>query len=207
MCTRDGSRYKSLASYHAKHIKMITQCPFVCSSMLALACALITACESGPKVHSNLDPGANLSSYKTYAFVPEPATNRGGYSTPLTTYFEAAVSREMDSRGYRRVEANPDLLINFNANAQEKVDIQSTPAPAVGYYGYRAGLYAGGGVETVRYKVGTANVDVADASKKKLLWEGVAEGELTDDVMKDPQAAVNQVVMQMFVQFPGRAAP
>ena len=31
----------------------------------------------------------------------------------------------------------------------------------------------------MRYKVGTANIDVADAGKKKLLWEGVAEGELT----------------------------
>jgi Domain of unknown function (DUF4136) len=126
----------------------------------------------------------------------------------LTTYFEIAVSREMDARGYRKADGNADLLVNFNANAREKVDIQSTPGPAVGYYGYRTGLYAGGPqVTMVRYKVGTANIDVADASKKKLLWEGGAEGELTDEVMKNPQAAVDKAVAQIFTQFPGHAAP
>ena len=115
----------------------------------------------------------------------------------------------MDAHGYRKADGNADLLVNFNANAREQVDIQSTPAPpAVGYYGYRTGLYAGGPqVTTVRYRVGTANIDVADAGKKKLLWEGVAEGELTDEVMKDPQAAVDKAVAQIFTQFPGHAAP
>src|SRR5260370_11173354 len=184
---------------------MITKGYFIHLSTLALACAIVTACEYVPKVRSNVDPSANLASYKTYAFVPQPGTNGGGYSTPLTTYFEPAVSRERDARGYQKAEASPDLLVNFNTNVQEKADIQSTLGPGVGYYGYRAGLYAGGNIETVRYKVGTVNIDVADASKKKLLWEGVAEGELTSDVMKDLQGAVNRIVVRMFTQFPGEA--
>jgi hypothetical protein len=186
---------------------MITRRSLGIPGIVALIATLLTACESEPKIRANTDPSANLSIYKTYAFVAQPGTNRGGYSTPLTTYFETAVAREMDARGYRKVDSNPELLVNFNANAVEKADIESVPGPAVGYYGYRAGLYAGGGVETVRYKVGTANVDVADAGKKKLLWEGVAEGELTDSAMKNPQAAVDKVVTQIFVQFPGRVAP
>jgi hypothetical protein len=174
---------------------------------LLVGVALLAGCESPPKIRSTTDPSANLSSYKTYGFVSQPATNRGGYTTPLTTYFETAVSREMEARGYQKVATDPGLLVNFNANARENVDIRSTPA-ATGYYGYRAGLYTGGtDVETVRYKVGTANIDIVDASKKKLLWSGVAEGELTDRVMQNPQAAVDKVVAQMFTQFPGRAAP
>ena len=185
----------------------ITNDWFIRLSTLVLAVAIFPACESTPEVRSNLDPSANLSNYKTYAFAPQPGTSRGGYSTPLTTYFEMAVSREMDARGYRKADSNADLLVNFNANATEKVDIQSTPGPPVGYYGYRAGLYGEPGVETVRYKVGTANIDVVDPSKKKLLWEGVAEGKLTDEVMKNPQAAVDKAVAQMFTKFPGHVAP
>ena len=54
-----------------------------------------------------------------------------------------------------------------------------------------AGATAASDVETVHYKVGTANIDVVDARKRELVWEGVAEGKLTDKVMKDPRAAVN----------------
>jgi hypothetical protein len=47
----------------------------------------------------------------------------------------------MDARGYRKVDTNPDLLVNFNANVQEKADVESMPGPyAGGYYGYRGGM-------------------------------------------------------------------
>ena len=61
-------------------------------------------------------------------------------------------------------------------------------------------------VQTVRYKVGTANVDVVDLSKKQVVWEGIAEARLTDKMMKDPRTAISGVITEMFLQFPGRAA-
>jgi hypothetical protein len=179
-------------------------------SAFAVVIGLLAACASEPQVATITDPAANLSSYKTYGFVAQPGTNRGGNSTPLTSYFETSISKQMDARGYRKVDANPDLLVNFNANVKEKADVESTPAPMMGYYGYRGGLYAGGlaagpEVETVRYKVGTANVDVVDASKHRVVWEGRSEGELTDEAMKNPQGAVDNAITRMFAQFPGHA--
>ena len=187
--------------------------------LLAFAAAglILAACESGPKIRSNTAPGANLQSYKTYTWAPKIGTDRGGVETPLTGYFKEATRREMDARGYRFVEGgDADLMINFGANAQEKVDVRSTPAPAYGYgyYGYRAGMYGGwygGGteVDTVRYQVGTANIDVVDYAKKQLVWEGIVEGKLTKKAMEDPRGAVNRVVTEIFKQFPGAggAAP
>jgi Domain of unknown function (DUF4136) len=55
--------------------------------------------------------------------------------------------------------------------------------------------------------VGTANVDVVDAAKRRVVWEGRAEGELSSDAMQNPQGAVDKVVTKMFTQFAGRAAP
>jgi len=183
------------------------------NKLLALLAAalVLTACESGPKIRANSDPAANFASYKTYAFMDKLGTDRGGVATPLTSYFKESVRREMDARGFRYLEGgDADLLVNFSANAQEKVDVRSTPAPVYGgYYGYRAGVYGGwyGGtdVDTVRYKVGTANVDLVDARRKQLVWEGIAEGKLSDKVMKDPRGAVSLVVAEMFKQFPGNA--
>jgi len=177
-------------------------------SRVALAAVILAGCETGPQVRSVTEPGANLSVYHTYSFVAEPGTNRGGNVTPLTTFFESAITREMNARGFQRVDSGGDLLVNFNARVTEKADIQSTPAPGpyygYGYYGYRGGLYAGSELQTVRYKVGTANIDVVDAKRKVVVWEGIAEQELTDDVMRNPQAAVDNAVAKMFTQFPTR---
>lgn len=179
------------------------------------AAALLAGCESGPQVRTNVDPSANLSAYKTYMFAEKTGTDRPGYSTPITSYFKEAIRREMDARGYKFVEGGPaELLVNFNANARENVDVRSTPGATYGYgygyYGYRGGLYGAAAfppeVETVRYKVGTANVDVVDLSKKQVLWEGIVEGRLTEKVMKDPRTAINNAITEMFTQFPGRAA-
>jgi len=186
-------------------------------SLVAGVCLVLSACSTSTiKTRSQTDPSANLSSYHTYGFVAEPGTNRGGYSTPITSYFKPAITREMNARGYTLSETNPDLLINFNTNAREQVDIRSTPSMSYGvgygygYYGYRGGMYAAGpiggtDVETVRYKQGTANIDVVDAAKKQLVWEGVAEGKITDKMMKSPQATIDGVITEMFLEYPVKA--
>ena len=152
-------------------------------------------------------------------FAEKTGTDGQNYSTPITSYFKESIRREMDARGYKYVEGGPaELLVNFNANARENVDVRSTPGATygyggygMGYYGYRGGMYGYGAayapeVETVRYKVGTANVDVVDLSKKQVVWEGIAEARLTDKMMKDPRTAISGVITEMFLQFPGRAA-
>jgi hypothetical protein len=180
------------------------------------AMAMLTACESGPKIRSNLDPAANLSGYKTYMFPERVGTDRPGVSTPITSYFKESIRREMDARGYKYVEGGPaDLLINFNANSKENVDVRTTPGSTMGYgygygyYGYRGGMYGATAfppeVETVRYRQGTANVDVVDLSRKQVVWEGIAEARLTDKMMKDPRTAISSVIAEMFLQYPGKA--
>ena len=179
-----------------------------------VALAMLAACESGPTIRSNLDPAANLSSYKTYMFPEKVGTDRPEYSRPISSYFKEAIRREMDARGYKFVEGGPaDLLVNFNANSQENVDVRTTPGSTYGYgygyYGYRGGMYGAAAfppeVETVRYKTGTANVDVVDLSKKQVVWEGIAEARLTKKMMDDPRTAISSVIAEMFMQFPGRA--
>ena len=182
-------------------------------AVLIVVAALAACAPTKPTIRSNADSSVNLSAFKTYTFAPHPGTDRGDVSTPLTSYFKDAIRREMDSRGYSYVEGgDADLLVNFNANSRENADLRSSPSSAsVGYYGYRGGMYGGMAyssapdVETVRYKVGTANVDIVDPQKKKLVWEGIAEGKLTDAMMKDPRAAISMVVTDMFAKFPGRA--
>ena len=93
----------------------------------------------------------------------------------------------------------------------ERTEVRSDPtySAAYGYYGYRYGLYGAwplydSDVRTVTYPIGTANIDVVDARKKEMIWEGVAQGRLSDQDMNNPREAISQVVTQLFARFPGR---
>jgi len=173
---------------------------------------MLAGCASGPDFRTDFDPTADFSSYKTYGWVNDLGTDKAGYSTLITSHFKDAVGSEMQALGYEFSADNPDLLVNFSANVEESVDVRSRPGPRVGvsyggYYGYRFGVYNTfplyePEVETVRYKTGTANVDVIDAARKQLIWEGLAEGRLSKDSMVNPRASISRVIAEIFKRYP-----
>jgi Domain of unknown function (DUF4136) len=189
---------------------MSTRLQWIAVATLALsACATTT----GPDYTIDYDRSANLGSFETYGFPEELGTDRAGYSTLITTYFKSAVNREMQKRGYSLDEKDPDLLVNFFSNVRDVTDVRSSPQASMGYgyYGYRHGLYGawpmyGANVDTVHYKVGTANIDIVDAERMQLIWEGVAEGRIAREDMESPQAAIDAVVTELFQRFPGSAS-
>jgi Domain of unknown function (DUF4136) len=174
--------------------------------------AILAGCASGPSILSDYDHSADFASYRTYGFADELGTDRAGYSTLITDHFKRAVGRELETRGYTHAESNPDLLVNFFVAISEKTDVRSTPAPTAGagYYGYRYGLYTGWpaystDVRTVHYKEGTANIDVIDARRSQLVWEGVAEGRVRDEALQNPGPAISAVVAEIFTEYPAPA--
>lgn len=174
--------------------------------------ALLTACVSTPRVRTDYDKSANFASYRTYNFAPELGTDRGGYSTLVTGHFKRAVSREMEARGYTLVTDRPDLLVNFYTSVRERTEVNSTPRVTfgAGYYAYRYGLYTAWplydrDVTTTQQQVGTANVDVVDAARKQLIWEGRVEGRLTERMMDNPGPAIDDAVAALFTKYPARA--
>jgi len=178
--------------------------------LVAPMLAVLVACASGPRIRTDMDPAANFSIYRTYNFSSEPGTDRAGYSTLITSRFKRAVSREMEARGYTLAE-NPDLLVNFFTSVRDATSVQSTPVVVgMDYYRYRNGLYVawplyGNDVRTTRYSIGTASIDVVDAARKQLIWEGMAEGRLSSKVQKDPGPAIDKAVAEIFARYPARA--
>jgi Domain of unknown function (DUF4136) len=172
--------------------------------------AMLGACASSPNIRSDHDPTADFSQYRTYNFFADAGPEATQYQSFFSEYVIAAITREMESRGYTKSD-NPDLLINFNAIVQDKTKVTTTPAPMYGgYYGYRGGFYdpwMGYGQETrvSQYTEGTFNIDIVDAKKKKLVWEAVGVGRVTDDVLENLEAKVNEAVPQYFAKYPYRA--
>jgi hypothetical protein len=183
------------------------------AAAVALTAALFAAgcaTTSGPKTRIDYDRSADFSVYRTYGFPKETGTDRGGYSTLVTSYLKSAMSSQMEARGYKYSEDHPDLLVNFYMNTRERTEIRPDARASVGYgyYGYRYGLYNAWPMydedRTVTYKVGTLNLDIVDAEKKQLVWEGVAEGRVSEEELQNPKVAINGVVTELMRQYPGR---
>src|SRR5690606_31027729 len=97
---------------------------------LIVASTLVTSlvlagCATGPKVRSDAAANTNFSSYKTFGFMPEPATDKAGYTTLVTQHFKDAITSEMTALGYQFSETNADLLVNFNSNVESRTDVRS----------------------------------------------------------------------------------
>jgi hypothetical protein len=68
---------------------------------IAAAAVLISACAaSGPKVRTDRDPTADLSSYKTFGFYDQLLGDRARYSTIMSNRLRAATIQQLTKLGY-----------------------------------------------------------------------------------------------------------
>ena len=190
---------------------MINTRPIRYSTLVVMLTALFLAsgCASGPSILSDYDPTADFSQYRTYNFFPDAGPESTNYQSFFSRYVTAAISKEMESRGYVKSD-DPDLLINFNAILQEKTKVTTSPAPyAGGYYGYRRGFYdpwMGYGyaeqTHVSQYTEGTFNIDIVDAREKKLIFEAVGTGRVSQQVLDELEERVNEAVPRYFAKYP-----
>lgn len=182
------------------HRTMLTPPHFM---MLLFGACVLAGCASSPNVYTNGDINADFGQYRTFGFFDPLATDRSGYESTESRYLKAAVHREMDLRNILYAD-QPDLKINFYIDTSDKIRARQTPA-AGGYYGYRGAYYgAWGGYETHidQYTEGTLNIDVVDTRTNKLVWEGTIVGKVTQDVLNNLEAVIDEAVMEIFRSFP-----
>ncbi len=178
-------------------------------SVVSILLVLVAGCATGPDIRVDKDPSVDLTQFKTFGFFDQVATDRAQYSTIITERLKQATRTQLERVGYTYKEQDSDLRVNFYLNVTEKQEIRSTPSASVGmgYYGYRGGMYGAWGgypydVDTVNYREGTLSIDLVDAKKNQLVWQGVAEGRVSDEVRKNPGPAVDAVVAEIFRNFP-----
>ena len=182
--------------------------------MLAVSVLLLASCASKPTIVSDYDHTIDFSQYKTYAFFNPMGIENPNYSSIYGSIFRSAISKEMESRGYKMSD-NPDLMINVSGRLEDKTRVTTTSDPYMGggYYGYRRGAYGtwgGYGYGTTthvsNYTEGTINVDMVDRAQKRMVWEGVAVGRI-DEKRTNEQARtnINNGIQEMFSGYPFRA--
>ena len=179
---------------------------------VAVMATLLTACAPSVKVRSDTDPGVNMGQYKTYDFFSQMGIEGENYSNLLGQHFRAAISSQMDSRGFTKA-GSPQLQVNVSIGAEDKVRVNTYQEPylyggyyGMGRYGYGGpwGGYGGGATRTTVHQYTEANVyiDMVDTEQHKLVWQGVATFTVTDKMQSQMRETVNNTVSKIFAQFP-----
>jgi hypothetical protein len=186
------------------------------AATLAVAAISLAGCASGPEIRADYDKTADFGKYRTYGFVSQAGTDSGDFRSLSTQMLQSAAARQMEQRGYARAE-NPDLVINFTGKLEEKVDVESTPAPYYGpgwgYRGWYGAPYGGWGsseVTTRRYNVGTLIMDVVDREQRQVVFQGGISGVVTKEMQQNREASINRAVEGIFSKYPfvaGQTAP
>ena len=177
-----------------------------------VAVLALVGCASAPTVRAMFEPSTNFAQYKSFGFMSPLDTDRTGYRSIVSQQLMAATQRELEARGMTRVEASPQLLVNFSANLSEKLQVTSMPGPTVvsGRYGYRRGVYstwpAYEQTTVTQYTQGTLTIDIVDAARKQLVWEGVVTDSVTQKDLDDIPTAIKAAVAAAFTKYPVAAA-
>lgn len=177
-------------------MKFLHRHPLCAAALVLLA---LGACATGPAIRSFAH--ADLSSYRTYGF--HEAAAAAARTDRAPEFIRAAIDREMQSRGCRPVSNEPDLLVNFHLQTEDKDTVSTSPAA---YFGWRGGYHwAANPVrddEITQYTAGTLNIDVIDRSRNELAWEAVAIGIVKEESLKNPEPAIDAVIAQIFQRYP-----
>jgi hypothetical protein len=168
--------------------------------LITLMC--LTSCSS-IRVSSDFDKSAGFSTYKTYAFTTD------AQKLPLDdinkTRILNAIAAELAAKGFTASQ-KPDVLIDVRIKANQ---VQTATASS-DYYGSGYRYRWGGGFSSTTinydsYTEGTLFIDMIDASKNQLVWQGRGTGTISPDVSAQKREQnINYAVKQIFVKYPPR---
>ena len=169
---------------------------------------LVSSCSS-VRVAADYDKNAKFSEYKTFAFY-KTGIDKAEISDLDKRRILRAIEAELLAKGFTKSQ-NPDLLISLFTKSQQRVDVYNN-AWGIGGWGWGGwGPWGGFGpgwgwgwnqqpmVSTSTQ--GTLFVDLIDANKKELIWQGMGTGYLSRN-MEKKEARIKEFVTKIMEKYP-----
>lgn len=156
-------------------------------------------------VYVQKDVSANLAKYRTYMWV-ETQRDQNDKRSNASAFAEAAIhnaaNAELDKRGWREVDSNPDVLLSYDILVQRSRQTQTDPVytqpfsrvyynPWARRWGtiYYPSQFMGYDTYTTPVREGTLTVTMMDANNDKPVWQAWTTEELNSRRMTEAEAS------------------
>jgi len=166
--------------------------------LIVLLAIVAVSCSAPMKIYTTVDKTIDFSSYKTFNF----------YDIREEHLLAMAIELELGYKGIKKVTENPDLLVNLYSSINRR-DVTTVNQSAVGYYGAATPYGMGVGISVSppssyasTYTTGTVTFDLVDRQENKLILEGIATIDATDN--DDADRMINYTVKDVFKDIPDK---
>jgi hypothetical protein len=159
---------------------------------------VVTSCSS-VRVASDYDKNANFKDYKTFAFF-KTGIDKAEISDLDKRRILRAIEAELTAKGFTKSE-NPDMLVSIFTKSREKVNVYNS---GYGPYGYGWGWYPwywNNYNSVTRTTEGVLYIDLIDAKKKELVWQGQGTGYLLQNMDKKEER-IKEFVNKILEKYP-----
>jgi hypothetical protein len=171
--------------------------------ILLLALIVLSSCSS-IKVAADYDNKANFNDYKTFAFF-KTGIDKAEINDLDKRRILYAIEAELLAKGFTKSE-NPDLLVSIFTKSRQKVNVYNNGYGAYGYgrYGYGWGwspYYYNNYSSVSTSTEGMLYIDLIDAKKKELVWQGLGTGYLSQRMDKKEER-IKEFVSKIMEKYP-----
>jgi hypothetical protein len=159
---------------------------------------LLVSCSS-VRVSTDYDTNIDFSRYKTFAFYKK-GIDKVQISDLDKRRILKAIEKELLNLGFVKSN-NPDLLVNIFTKSREKIDIYNNNNMFFGWHPWYYGPNFG--TQISQYTEGTLFIDLIDANKKELAWQGIGSGALNSarNVAKKEER-IKEFVVEIMAKYP-----
>ncbi len=163
---------------------------------------VITSCSS-VRVAADYDKNANFDNYKTFAFF-KTGIDKAEISDLDKRRILRAIEKELITKGFTKSD-NPDLLVSIFTKSRENINVYNNNG--FGGFGYGWGwspFYWNNfnNTSVSRSTQGSLYIDLIDAKKKELVWQGKGDGYLVTRNMEKKEERINEFVTHIMEKYP-----
>ncbi|MCK8521445.1 DUF4136 domain-containing protein [Aquimarina sp. D1M17] len=174
-------------------------------SLLSLILIITLSSCTTVRVASDYDKKANFNSYKSFAFY-KPGIDKADISDLDKKRILRAIEADMTAKGFTK-SSNPDVLVSIFTKTKENIQVFQNNfgwgwGPGWGYgWGWNPWFWGPNYNSVSRVTEGTLYIDLIDASKKELIWQGMGTSALTKNVDRK-QEKMNEIVSAILEKYP-----
>jgi hypothetical protein len=168
---------------------------------------LMSLAVSGQEVaiHSYKEDEVDFRKYRTYFWASQAVSpqDEGSYflkDLVLKSDIRDAVYGELEGRGYRMNESDPDLLVNFRVFEKGRA-LKGTEGYGPAYWEKSEFFSNDAGTNEIKVEAGTLIISLLEKDSGKVVWQGFASGLIDKEEFIRNEGKIREAVSLIFEEY------